>query len=315
MKMRGGDLAAPSVRSLAFGQTFQAKEVLQVLRSGQPGHFGQKDILAAGLSAWLLFPKKMGIRMAWMTHAMLDHMDDAELKVGFAEHPWSLPRDLLARYILTGSSFLGDVYGEFGGYQAFGRSTASDVLDEIIANDVKTIRTIVRVMAYLHYAADTYRKNPDTWRKPSMNRAIEVLRAVRQKEMERHKATSVNRKTPNYTYLSRSVLLDRWTSGRGTLALLYAANRLSVGKRSLLDVLVSGTFSYRHHGHLIHQWLQMAQYVSDHIFALLDDHAKKNRQRLTTFTRKLIGDVAALSFSPVFMRKEERRIIEASFFK
>jgi len=148
-----------------------------------------------------------------------------------------------------------------------------------------------------------------------MNRAIEVLRAVRQKEMERHKATSVNRKTPNYTYLSRSVLLDRWTSGRGTLALLYAANRLSVGKRSLLDVLVSGTFSYRHHGHLIHQWLQMAQYVSDHIFALLDDHAKKNRQRLTTFTRKLIGDVAALSFSPVFMRKEERRIIEASFFK
>lgn len=305
--------AEHSVRALAFERTFQAREVLRVLAGDHAGFPGQKKILAAGFAAWLLFPKRNEIRQSWMTHAMLDHLDEAELQVGFAEEPWSLPRDIVARYVLTGSYFLGEVYGEFGGYQAFSRSTASEVLDETLHGEVKVIRTIIRAMCYLHHGSDLHRSAPEKWHKPSINRALNVFKNIRKNELEGRKHLPTDTLATPRSYLSRSLFLEKWSERRGTLSLLYAASRLKFKKGNLLEILLNGSFSYEIHGSLIGPWVQMAQYVSDHIFTLLDDFAVKNHKRLSTFSRNIIGDSEKLKFSAQPVHRAEISYFEDSF--
>lgn len=297
---------------LALNRTFQAPVVLKYLLDQEHGNLGHKEILAAGFAGWLLFPKRQEIRMAWMTHAMIDHLDEGERRAGLAEQPWSLSRDIVARYGLVGSAFLDEVYNNFGGYQAFSRSTALEVIDEILRNDIKSIRTIVSVLTYLHVAADLYVRGANQI-KPSLARALEVLAFIREAENRQRKSLPVNVKPEPRRYLSRSQFYQKWSDGKGTLALLYAADSIKIGRKTLLDVLISGLFSYRSHGHVLKRWVQMARYVSDHVFVLMDDFSKKNHQRLTTYTRRLIGDVDPHPFSPRNREQSENDYFEKAF--
>ncbi|MGN6534850.1 MAG: hypothetical protein ACTHKQ_03850, partial [Mesorhizobium sp.] len=242
---------------------FPAHEILEILAGEDAGYPGQKDVLAAAFSAWLLFPKDKGIRQNWMIDAILHHMDQAEYEAGFSENIWTLERDVISRYLLIDERFLRDMYDEAGGYQAFKNIDSLDTLDIILEHDLRTIRTAARSVFYIHHGANLYRENGNYYR-PSVNRSSKVFEKIRISESISHRNTADKRKTPNYTYVARSSLHKIWGESKGALTLIYAASCLpATRKKSLLDVLIRREFSYAAHGSLIPKWRGMARYVAD----------------------------------------------------
>jgi hypothetical protein len=258
---------------------FPAREVLQKLASNDAGYPGQKDVMAAAFSAWLLFPKKKEIRHNWMLHAMLLYMDQAEKKAGLYEEDWVIERDIAARYLFIGGDFLKDIFDSAGGYQAFMDLNSNETIDAVLDHNMRTIRTAARSMLYLHHGAQLFRED-GVYHRPSVNLASKMFKAIRDVQADdREKLvpksgqeSSSKTELAPYTYVARSSLHKIWKDDNGTMALIYAASCLRVTKaKSLLDVLLSAEFSHSDHGRLIRQWLGMARYAAETIFPTMGD--------------------------------------------
>jgi|GEM_PF-2564331 len=268
--------SSPKSEKITFAQLltgrFPAREVLKVLADKNVGYPGQKDILAAAFSAWLLFPKAKGIRENWMTHAMLLYLDQSEKSSGLYDQKWTLERDIAARYIFIGDDFLRDMLDNSGGYQAFMRVTSFEVLDAILDHNIRTIRTAARSMVYLHHGSKLYVEDGPFYR-PSVSRAYTIFEAVRASEEKiRDALAKKKQKIPPYTYVGRSSLYNIWKDNKSALPLIYAASCLKATRtKSLLDVLLNAEFSHGKHTHLVPVWLGMARYAADSIFPKMED--------------------------------------------
>ncbi|WP_105381351.1 hypothetical protein [Neorhizobium alkalisoli] len=289
-----------SFKDLALGKTFQASDVLKILLSPEPKYPGFKEVLAAGFVGWALFPETNGLSVNFMTHAILEHLDDAELEAGFADQPVTLARDIVARYVLVGFDFLADIYHPFGGYQAFTRHDSKDSVDILFDAEAKKINTVVRAMTYLHYGADRY-QDPEFDFAPSLNRAVTVLAEWKKRlgdaDYKQH-------------YVSRSLLHQRWSESKQTVALVYAASTVKVGRKSLLQIISAGDFHYREHQKQFATWVGRARYVSDHVFAKMDPN------HLQRTTMRILAGVEPQPFAPPRINDDrEERIIAAQFRK
>lgn len=292
-----------SVQALTSGREFRGREILQALASENAGYPGQKEVLAAGFSGWLLFPNDPDAAETLIRYAMMLHLDEAEEAVGYPQQPWSLHRDLVARYILVGIPFIAEVLSKFNDYKAFTESMGLDVLDEVVQRESKIIYTVVRTIAYLHHGADLYKADPSRRYKPSLNRAVLIFRELD----ARRSSNGVAQETRDY--VGRSLLHQRWSGGKSTLALLYSADRIRVGRSNLLEVMLSGVFSYKKHGHLMPRWLQMAQYVCEHVFGVMED------PELVQATQSLIGEQKPLRFAAIKLSDHELSVVRRKFNK
>jgi hypothetical protein len=157
---------------LALVGKYKAKEILQVLLDNKEYYPGYKEVLAATFGGWLIMPRERRVREVLMVHAALDHMNDAERKLGEAE--LSLARDITSRYILTSMDFLIEFYDCLGGYQAFADNPSFEEIWDEFGRDEKTISTAVLAMTFLHHAIDRFsaRGRPFV---PSLNKAVLVL--------------------------------------------------------------------------------------------------------------------------------------------
>lgn len=282
---------------------FQARDVLEILTRKDPGDQGQLDVLAAAFSAWLLFPKQKEIRYSWMMHAILNHMDAAERGAGLANENWTVERDIVARYLLTGDKFLRDMYDSAGGYQAFMRVSAHGVLDQVFEYDIRAVRTVAHAMRYMHHGALQFYEGGHH-RRPSVNRAAEVFEEFK----KARKKLPANTEVPPYEHVARSMLHKQWKESRGALALVYAASCMRATKvKSLLDVLLEASFSHTSHGHLISKWLGMARYAADYIFS------KMNDPQLMRNTDRLLLGVEPIAFPPRALTEDERKYFKSSF--
>ncbi|MCO5153918.1 MULTISPECIES: hypothetical protein [unclassified Shinella] len=273
----------PQTERITFFQLltgkFPAREVLQKLANNDAGYPGQKDVMAAAFSAWLLFPKKKEIRHNWMLHAMLLYMDQAEKKAGLYEEDWVIERDIAARYLFIGGDFLKDIFDSAGGYQAFMDLNSNETIDAILDHNMRTIRTAARSMLYLHHGAQLF-QDEGVYHRPSVNLSSKIFKEIRKVEAE-NRENIVSRSEKNspskiemapYTYVARSSLHKIWKEDNGTMALIYAASCLRITRsRYLLDVLLNAEFSHSDHGRLIPQWLGMARYAGELIFPKMDD--------------------------------------------
>lgn len=303
--------SAASSEHITFSQLasgkFPAREALERLASKDAGYPGQKDVLAAAFSAWLLFPKDKEIRHQRMIQAILDHMNEAEMGAGFFENGWTLERDVAARYLLTGDDFLRDMYDGAGGYQAFMRGNSVDTLDAILDHNMRTIRTAARSMLYLHHGAHRYIEGSAYYR-PSINRAGKIFELLRAAEAKSRKNLSVKAAVSQYTYVARSSLHKVWGESKGNLALVYAASCLRATRaKSLLDVLLNAELSHRAHSSLIPKWLGMARHAADTVFSKMGDAG------LLKSANRLLDGIAPVEFSPPKLLDEEDKLFLSTF--
>lgn len=283
----------PSFSFLALDGTFQAAEILRILTSAEPNYPGLKEVLAAGLAGWVLFPHEEEFRINFMTHAVIEHLNHAEHHAGMGEEDLTLESDLIARYIFTDLDFLTEVYDQFGGYAAFTRSSNTEILSIVIEDRMKAIWTSARAIGYLHYGADHFNDQERNFA-PSLNRAVKVFAALKDPRSSN-------------PYVSRSMLHKRWTGNKETLALVYAAASIELDEGVLLDDMRVGAFSYREHREILELWLGRARYVAEHVFAKLPD------EDLYAKTKLLLGEGAAIPFAPPEMTSEEKRILQRVF--
>ncbi|NSX84385.1 hypothetical protein G6L86_02180 [Agrobacterium tumefaciens] len=280
---------------LALVGKYKAKEILQVLLDNHEYYPGYKEVLAASFGGWLITPRERRVREVLMVHAALEHMHDAEWKLGEAE--LSLERDITARYILTSMDFLVEVYDCLGGFQAFADNPSFEKIWEEFDRDEEIIGTAVLAMTFLHHAVDrfTARGRPFV---PSLNKAVLALDEL--------KAT----KPPfpyKEKYVSRSLLHQRWSQNKQTLALLYAASTIHINRKTLLQLILDGFFSYKNHQPYLDIWVRRARYVTTHIFARMGDPELERK------TIGLVGEGPASVFSPAKLNNIESASFEKAF--
>jgi len=284
---------------LALGRTFHAREALAIISSSDPVYPGLKAVLSAGVVGWALFPKDREMRSVLMTQAVLQHMDDAERSVGLVDQPLTVARDIVARYLLTGIDFLTEIYDQIGGYEAFARIASLDIMAELFEPHAKTINTANRALAYLHHGADRF-NDPEYDFAPSLNRAVTIFTELK-----------IARGPEAYgkDYVSRSLLHRRWSQTKPTLALVYSASTIKVNRRTLLKVMLEGDYHYSSHVKYLDEWLGRARYVSEHIFAKMD------QPELHQITSRLLANVEPRRFSAPEITPAEEKIVSAQFRK
>lgn len=285
-------------KELALGNTFQAREVLEIILSDEPAYPGLREVLAAGFVGWVLFPTRREMRVQLMIQAVMEHMDDAERAAGLVDEPLDFTRDIIARYVFTGADFLTDIYHELGGYEAFTRALNIPALVALFDEHAKAIDTTARALAYLHHGADQF-EDPEYDFAPSLNRAITIFAELKKRELASYKSK----------FVSRSLLHTRWTKNKQTLALVYAASTIKVNKKTLLQVMLDGKFTYYQHSKFLHSWIARARYVSEYIFEKMGDPKLKKE------TVRLLPDPSPQSFDAPVLTASEAAAMESQFRK
>jgi hypothetical protein len=259
---------------------YRPDKVLQILLSETPRYPGYKEVLAASFAGWLIAPRYPKLRQDLMVRAALDHMQRAEVTAGVVRDlPLTLEKDVAARYLFTGIEFLIEVYDCLGGYNAFSEAPSLDELWDGLEGVEKTINTAARAIAFLHHAVDRSARPGFT---PSLNKAVTVFDALKDAKEYPYKDR----------YVSRSLLHQRWSQNKQTLALVYAASTIRVNRKTLLDQILAGFFSYEHHRQHLELWVARARYVATHIFARMVD---PDLERATT---AVVGEGPIKPFTP-----------------
>lgn len=282
--------------ALARVGRFRADVVLEILLSEEKYYPGYKEVLAAAFGGWLIVPRYAKLREALMMHAAVDFMEKAVASSGNDEL-LTIKKDVLDRYLFIGPEFLVEIFDCLGGYRAFADMPSFDELWGDIEYVEKTIITAERAIAYLHHAVDRFAR-PGFQFVPSLNKAVSVFDELKKKE----------RGYPfKEKYVSRSLLHQRWSQNKQTLALLYAASSIQINRKTLLQLLLDGFFSYEDHGRYLHKWIGRARYVSDHIFSKMSD-AELGRK-----TRRLLGDGPMMAFRPPKLDEMEAASFDECF--
>ncbi|AUC08845.1 hypothetical protein BLX90_00625 [Rhizobium sp. Y9] len=289
------DHVRPTV--LALVGKYKAIEILEVLLDNQEYYPGYKEVLAASFGGWLIAPRERRVREVLMVHAALDHMHDAEWKLGEAE--LNLERDITARYILTSMDFLVEIYDCLGGYQAFAENPSFEKIWEAFERDEKIIGTAVLAMRFLHHAIDrsSARGRPFL---PSLSKAVLMLDVLKEKNPSAYKEK----------YVSRSLLHQQWSQNKQTLAMLYAASTIRISRKTLLQLILDGFFSYQDHQPYFDIWMRRTRYVAAHIFGrMTDTDLERKTMRLvgegpaTAFAPAKLNDIETVSFNEIFQKR------------
>lgn len=283
--------------TLSLAGKYKAEAILRILLDENTYYPGYKEVLAAGFGGWLIAPRAPEVREALMIQAALTHMDRAESAAGIDnETPLTMAADIAARYIFTGSDFLIEIYDYLGGYQAFSNAPSFDELWAKLETTEKTINTAARALAFLHHAIDRFERPLNF--EPSLNKAVLVLDELK----------NPKRGYPyKERYVSRSLLHQRWSKNKRTLALIYAASTIRVNRKSLLQVIIGGFFSFEAHRRYFDEWIGRARYVAAHIFARMADH------KLQDETFRLLGEGVSVRFAAPKLDREEQASFEFAF--
>ncbi|WLS04150.1 hypothetical protein [Shinella oryzae] len=260
---------------------FRAELVFKIILSDEKYYPGYKEVLTAALAGWVISPPSVHARESLMIHAAVAFMEKAGELVG-NQDLLTLQKDLAARYVIIGPQFLTEIYDCLGGSQAFADAPSFDELWNAFDSIEKQMITVARAIAYLHHAVDKFSR-PGIQLYPSLNKAVAILNELKKR---------VGKDKFQQKYVSRSTLHYRWSNTKETLALIYAASTIKVNRKTLLGLILDGFLSYDDHRAHIHLWAGRAKYVSEHIFARMDDLTIQRK------TDRLLGKVSPVKFKP-----------------
>jgi hypothetical protein len=285
------------VVELTTSPEFSPREVMELLLEENRSHPVFRPILAASLNGWLIDPHDEATRGILVSHVALRHMRQIDAKFARFKHI-SVEEDIAQRYVLTGTDFLLDVFVRLGGYNTLANMPSEEQFD-VAASDteIKAIKTAARAVAYFHHAVNRFNVS-DFKLGLSLSRAVAIFDILRD---------SKNNYPSKSRLVARSVLHARWSQNKSTLALFYAASTIWHGRKTLLDILLDGSFSYtRHHKHLIN-WFKRSRFVVDHVLSRMGDPT------LSAINRTVLPSIDGAEFAPPQLDAHETAAFDSAF--
>jgi len=284
-------------QKIAGGKKLGGDRIIQILVADPAYDSGVREILGAGLAAWIIDPQYDKPWHGAMCRAAMRHMNGAEDRVGLKTEFWTLEHDIVARYAFTGTEFLREIYDGLGRYQAFLEANPKDTVRFMAEELQPVINTIVRTIQYMHFAADNFTDDA-RYHKPSLNRAVQIFAGLKEH-------------LPNFstTFVSRSVLHAHWSASKDTLALVYAADSIHIGRTTLLQLIIDERFSVAMHGSYLNRWFGRAAHVGSHIFATAAD------TELKKITRKMLHGIEPAPFHPKEFGGKEYQLVHSHYKK
>jgi hypothetical protein len=278
------------------GGRYKPEVILRLLLDDETYYPGYKEVLAATFGGWLAAPRLKELRQALAIQAALEHMNGGEIEVE-AYTKFTVEKDIAARYIFVGTEFLIEVYDYLGGYEAFISAPSFLEIWDAFHKVKKTINTAARAITYLHHAVDRFGA-PGFQFVPSLNKAVTVFDSLKEREGE---------DLYKEKYVSRSLLHQRWSQNKQTLALIYSASTIQVNRKTLLRLILEGAFSYRDHQKYLHAWVGRARYVATHLFARMSDADLERK------TLRVLGNGDTIPFAPPKLSDSEKLSFEEIF--
>lgn len=242
------------------------REVLKVLTTDNQAFFGLKEVVLAGLSAWLLTPKnEKAISDALIVRAAAG-IAAAEKKVRQSLKPTldgkKLPKKskfMLAQLMLPATAkyqpFMTEIYSQVGGMAAVvgaaGRAEETGRKQEEAAT---AIRQVIKLMPIIHYSAIEFGTDNRAWKRPSFQQAVVVAKDAR----------LFGAKGPR-TGSSEPRIRAHLAGRTQTLPFLYAASLVRCDGGTLLDHILHKP-TYAMCKPYLKQWFGMTRYLTHHVF-------------------------------------------------
>ncbi|UWU20921.1 hypothetical protein N2601_16910 [Rhizobium sp. CB3060] len=242
-----------SFAKMALGANFDARSSIDVLLDERPTYFGHREMLYAGLVAWVLNPKEESLRWLCLGTAASRCISEAEQALPLGEEDTEIT-DFVVRHFILGPQFLQEIYYPLNGAQSLMDASSFD-LDSVLINSADAIWTVVRATGWFHFVSANFRGNEEYF-KPSVNKAVEMI--------EDHDLV----KLPYARKIvGRSAFFDAWTNRRVTIALLYSASTIPVADGTFLHEILKADFNFSLGNGYLRQWLARARYVCDFVLS------------------------------------------------
>lgn len=271
---------------IALGDKFDTRSAIQILFDASPSYFAHRDLLYAGLLAWVLNPSEVGLRQLSIGAAASRCMAEAESTV-FNYSDDLILSDFIIRGYILGPQFIEEIYYPLGGAQGL-MDASKFYLDTVLVDSEPAIWTLVRVLRWFHFVCANFSGREEFF-KPSVNKAVEII--------EDHELGAMR---DGRKVVGRSAFIEAWANRRSSIAFIYAASTIEIGEKTLLDEILRAEFKLEVGREYLRQWVGRARYVSDFILSKMPDPsaAKENSYALRSVTAESF-DVPSLTTAEV----------------
>jgi len=257
---------------------FDPKVVIERLLDPKPTYFAHKNILFAGLSAWVVAPHYPHLVKEAMILAGMSQLADLEAKKQkeFPQAPQLA--DVVIRIAGPGIDFYRDFYYPAGGLHRVVKARSPHLMRRSLKAASKYIGFQVEMMRICHYHAE-HLQGSETFRQASLDwssRALEDLIKVDSTP------TIVSYHSKNRPDIKRTINAHNCKKKSApyspSATLIYAASSINLENETLLAALCRGAVSFRKHGHYLPMWLGRAIHADRKIITPMYPSGMNNDQ-------------------------------------
>ncbi|WP_243375084.1 hypothetical protein [Microvirga solisilvae] len=259
---------------------FDSRHVISRLLARDESYFAHREALFAAFCAYVVAPRKPGLRKSSIALTAARLMIQAERKVRDQFDGDAELADFYMRMHGYGRDFLEEIYYPIGGLRTLSIAPSPKQLKSKFAEEAENLPYLVTMMKVHHYNLQEL-TDRNKYLPPSQAKSAALV-----KELKIHKP-KVNQKA----VAGQEIMEDHWRRHSQTVAFLYAASDIYVTQnRSLLDLLLAGELTYDQHYKHFHEWIGRTAFV------VRDIMGKLSKAEEAVQARKLMPIVSPIAF-------------------
>jgi hypothetical protein len=248
-----------------FVKSFRADAAFELLLDARESYTGHKEVVSAGLWAWIVNPADKELRRNVMRSAMLHQLQRAEEKALKNRRKTSVA-DFDARHVHLSPKFFSEIYYPLGGISGIRATPSSQLLKARIERRRRQIMDVISLARIYHAVVEQ-----SSGSMPSKQGAIDVSKWM--------KSDSTEAWDDDVRVRSEGSIVNAWRSRRPSVALVYTSSFIQLGTSTIEDRLCEGDFTVRLERDVLEEWLAKARYFVNRVLSKSTDQ--------TTFRQNL----------------------------
>lgn len=274
---------------------FNAKACLRILADEREAYAGLKQVLYAGICAWMIAPQNSKLIKSALALATLTTLANAEKEALAGGWPRTIAADIIARSTILGPEFIEEIYYPIGGAIGLARAPSIKEFKLEIASGFPRIEYAISIIKIYHHHV-THLLGQPRYGKPSLNKAAELITELDIKHGD-HKTPTKSR-----------YLKDAWAQNRDTIALIYAASKTKAGDKNLLQKITLCQNNYKNDAYRIPLFLGKAKFISEKILSKCADYDLSDHTEIM-----LPNNIESNELPPPDFSEEQHEIIRRKF--